>query len=85
MKFEPMNDRVLVLPETKETKAGAIYLPEQSQKDGSLGKVVAKGPKAEQVAVGDAVALPQFGGADVKLEGRTYRLIREEEILGVLK
>ena len=85
MKFEPMNDRVLVLPEAKETKAGELYLPEQSQKSSSIGKVVAKGPEADQVAVGDRVALPAFGGAELKIDGKDYRLIREEEILGVLE
>jgi len=85
MKFEPMNDRVLVLPETKETKVGNIYLPEQSQKDGGVGRVVAKGPTATQEKEGSQVALSQFGGAEIKIDGKTYRLIHEEEILGVLK
>ena len=85
MKFKPMNDRVLVLPEAKETKAGGIYLPDQAQKGSSIGKVAAKGPEAGRVAVGDQVALPAFGGAELKIDGKDYRLIREEEILGVLK
>lgn len=58
------------------------------------GKVVAvgKGKRSSDgkfiplsVQVGDTVLLSEYGGNDVKLNGKDYVLIREEDILGIIE
>jgi chaperonin GroES len=57
------------------------------------GKVVAIGKKRDDdgkeiafdVKVGDKVLLPKYGGTEVKIGDKTYQLVREEDLLGVIE
>jgi chaperonin GroES len=82
----PPCSALLPLPQT----AGGIYLPETGKKLNE-GEVVAVGPGAitregktlpMNVAVGDRVLLPEYGGHTVKLGDDELHLYREEDILG---
>jgi chaperonin GroES len=92
-KFQPLGDRVAVIPAEAESKtAGGIVIPDTADKDKpSRGKVVAVGAgkyvdgklQAPQVKVGDEVLFGKYAGTSVKLE-KDYLIMREEDILGVL-
>mmetsp|Transcript_19877 Transcript_19877/g.23857 ORF Transcript_19877/g.23857 Transcript_19877/m.23857 type:complete len:100 (-) Transcript_19877:276-575(-) len=94
-RLKPLFDRVLVeriLPAAKST--GGILLPETAATKVKEGVVRRCGPGARGrdgsliplgVAEGDKVLLPEFGGVNVKLEGKEYTLYRDEELLGVLE
>lgn len=95
-KIRPLADRVLVQKVKAEEKtAGGIVLPESAQESRvPRGKVLAVGFGHRQkdgtmtplsVKVGDQVVLNEFGGTDVKLDGETYTLYREDDILGILE
>ncbi|XP_014258406.1 10 kDa heat shock protein, mitochondrial [Cimex lectularius] len=95
-KLMPMFDRVLVLKAEAVTKTkGGIVIPEKSQSKVLHGTVVAVGPgsrnqKGElvppQVAVGDHVLLPEYGGTKVEIEeNKEYHLFRESDILAKLE
>lgn len=69
-------------------------LPDTAQERSNTGVVVAigKGKRTADgkfipltVKVGDTVMLNDFGGSDVKLNGKEYALFKEEELLGVLE
>ena len=94
----PLADRVLVKRVAQESKtAGGILLPEASAGKKNEGEVIAVGPGAlnregerigMQVAVGDRVLLPEYGGHTVKLDGaedEELLLFRDEDILGKLE
>ena len=94
----PLADRVLVRRVAAESKsAGGVLLPEASTGKKNEGEVVAVGPGAlnrdgervaMQVAVGDRVLLPEYGGHTVKLDGgedEELQLFRDEDILGKLE
>ena len=57
------------------------------------GKVVAVGKKRDDngkeiafdVKAGDMVLLPKYGGTEVKIDDKTYQLVREEDLLGVME
>jgi chaperonin GroES len=40
---------------------------------------------ALEVKVGDRVLFSKYGGTDVKFDGQDYLIMREDDILGVVK
>lgn len=92
-KIRPLGDRVLIAPvEVKEVTKGGIYIPDSAKEKPMEGTVVAIGKKRDEegkqvpfdVSVGDAVLLPKFGGTEVKVDGKSYQLVRESDLLGVI-
>merc|ERR1711970_179315 len=89
--FKPLFDRVLVQRVVAETKSkGGILLP-GAAKELPIAKVlsVGEGLRLEDgavrplnVAVGDKVLLPEFGGQKIKLGEEEYDLYRDAEFLG---
>jgi chaperonin GroES len=94
MKIQPLSDRVLVEPQKdEETKKGGIIIPDTAKEKPQQGKIVAVGTgKIDDsgkkvpfnVKVGDKVLMPKYGGTEVKLDGKEYQILREEDILAVI-
>lgn len=94
IKIRPLGNRVLVEPkEVKEEIKGGIYIPDTAKEKPMEGKIIAIGKKRDDdgkeipfdVKVGDTVLLPKYGGTEVKIEDKTYQLVREEDLLGVIE
>ncbi len=87
MNLLPLGER-LVLKQCKaeETTKSGIVLPGQSQEKPQEAVVVAVGPevKAELVA-GDKVIYSKYAGSTVKVDGEELMIIKEEDILAVVK
>lgn len=82
--LSPLNDQVLVEPEIKETPLGLIITPETAKKKRSqTGWVIAVGPKCREVKKGCRVIVNEYSGTDVKIHGRQYRIIREDDIVAI--
>ena len=90
MKLVPLGDRV-VLKELKaeETTKSGIVLPGQAQEKPQQAEVIAVGPgKVEvkmEVAVGDQVIYSKYAGTNVKLEDEEYIIVKQDDILAVVK
>lgn len=89
VKFKPLGDRVLVEPIAAEQKtASGIIIPDSAKEKPLNGKVLAVGPgkKDEPMTVkeGDSILYGQYGGTEVKLDGKTYLIMREADIFGIL-
>ena len=94
MKIRPLGARVLVEPvETKEEMKGGIYIPDTAKEKPQQGIVVAVGTgklndKGEKIPFnvkkGDKVLMPKYGGTEVKIDDKTYQIVREEDLLGVI-
>ena len=92
MEFKPLFDRVVIDPEIEEniSKAG-IVLPQTSQERPQIGKVVAVGDgenfdgnKTEiKVNVGDKILFEKYAGTELKLNGKTYVVMRQSDVIGV--
>ena len=94
--IKPLGDRVLlkVLEAESETKGG-IVLPDTAKEKPQEGKVVAvgKGKSCEdgtvkplEVKVGDKVLFAKYSGTEVTTkEGEEYLIVKEEDILAVVK
>ncbi len=90
----PLGDRVLVQPlEEKETKKGGIIIPDTAKEKPQEGKVVAlgtgkiddNGKKVEfTVKKNDTVLISKYGGTEIKVDGESYLIMREDDILGII-
>ncbi len=95
MNIRPLGDRVVVEPqEAQEKTAGGIILPDTAKEKPLIGKVVAvgsgkmldNGQRAQMsVKVGDTVAFSQYGGSDVSVGKKDYKILHESDILGVIE
>lgn len=92
-KIRPLGDRVVVKVVKEEKTAGGLVLPDTAQEKPQTGEVLAVGPgkvldngsrQTVDVAVGDKILFAKYSGTEVKLEGETYLLIAEKDILGVV-
>jgi chaperonin GroES len=84
--LQPLGDYVVAVSEEAATKtASGLYLPENAAEKPKTAKVVAAGPNAKQVKVGDRIVYKNYSNTDVKVDGTEYILIREEDILATVK
>ncbi|MEX1000599.1 MAG: co-chaperone GroES [Crocinitomicaceae bacterium] len=87
--LKPLADRVLIEPAPAEEKtASGIIIPDTAKEKPLKGKVVAAGPgkKDEPMTVkkGDSVLYGQYSGTEIKLEGKTYLIMRESDVYGII-
>lgn len=95
MKVQPLGDRVMVRRvEEEETQRGGIIIPDTAKEKPQQGEVMSVGTgrlndKNERiqldVKVGDRVLFGKYSGTEVKLDGEEFLMMREEDILGILK
>ena len=84
--LQPLGDYIVAVGEEAETKtASGIYLPEKAAEKPKTAKVVAAGPNAKQVKVGDRIVYKSYSTTDVKVEGDEYILVKEEDVLATVK
>ena len=94
MKIQPLGDRVLVQPiKEDEVSKGGIIIPDTAKEKPQEGKVVAVGTgKLDDdgkkipfnVKKGDKVLMPKYGGTEVKVDGKEYQIMREDDILAII-
>lgn len=93
-KLRPLSDRVLVKRiDSEERTKGGIIIPDSAKEKPLEGEVVAVGPgrtcdngsiKPISVKAGDRVLFAKYAETEVKLEGQSFLLLREDDILGIL-
>jgi chaperonin GroES len=91
LNLKPLDDRVVVEPlEAEEMTAGGIVLPDTAKEKPQRGHVLAVGPgklldSGERgmlsVAVGDEVIYGKYSGAEIEVDGRDVKILRESDIL----
>jgi len=95
MNIRPLNDRLIVeRTEEETTTAGGIIIPDTAKEKPQEGIIIAagNGKKNEEgkavpmdVKVGDKVLFGKYAGTDIKVQGKEYLMMREEDILGVVE
>src|SRR5215213_8539610 len=90
----PLGDRVLVQAiEEQEVKKCGIIIPDTAKEKPQEGKVVAlgtgkideNGKKVEfTVKEGNKVLISKYGGTEIKVDGESYLIMREDDILGII-
>ncbi len=94
LNVKPLGDRVLVEPaEDKETKKGGIIIPDSAKEkpmEGIVralgtGKTDDNGKKVPfEVKVNDRVLVSKYGGTEIKVDGKEYKILNSDDILAVL-
>ena len=92
--IRPLYDRILVQRlEDEQQSAGGIIIPDSAKEKPQQAKVVAvgKGKKLDDgtiiepdVKPGDKILFGKYSGAEVKMDGEEYLILREDEILAIL-
>jgi chaperonin GroES len=95
MKFRPLHDRILVERVAEETKSsGGILIPDNAREKPQQGLVEAVGSGAvlengkvrePSVKKGDRILFGKYSGSELKLDGKEYVIMREEDVMAVLK
>jgi chaperonin GroES len=95
MNFRPLHDRILIKRiEEKEAAKGGIIIPDTAKEKPQEGEVAAvgHGKKTEEgkvialdVKAGDRILFGKYSGAEIKLDGQEYLILREEEVLGIIE
>lgn len=83
MSMQPLNGYVLLRMVEAETRtAGGIYVPDTAREQPAEGYVEAKASGgSDEIAIGDHVLYKRFAGEEVRLDGETYRLVPEGDLL----
>jgi chaperonin GroES len=95
MNIRPLQDRVLVRRiDVDEKTSGGIIIPDSAQEKPAEGEVLAVGPGGRDedgkvhsldVSKGDRVLFGKFGGTEVKLDGEELLIMKESDIMGIIK
>jgi len=95
MKIVPLNDKIIVQRlEAEEKTAGGIVLPDTAREKPRQGKVLSVGDgkllpsgqrQAFTVKEGDRILFSTWAGSEVRLEGREYLIMTEEDVLAILQ
>ena len=95
MKLQPLADRVIVKAlEAEEKTKGGIVLPDTAKEKPQEGKIVAvgKGKVAEdgkviamELKVGDRILYGKYSGTEITVEGEEYLIMKEDDVLAVVK
>jgi chaperonin GroES len=96
LNVRPIGDRILVEPieEKKENgKKGGIIIPDTAKEKPMESLVVAVGVgKTDddgkriplEVKKGDRVLVSKYGGTEIKLDGKDYRIFNGDDVLAVI-
>jgi len=94
-KFTPLHDRILVRRiEEGESIRGGIIIPDSAKEKPQQGEVISvgKGKSNDEgkvfpldVKAGDTILFGKYSGTEIKLDGEEFLIMREEEVLGILK
>ena len=95
MKIKPLHDRVIVKRvEEEETTKGGIIIPDTAKEKPVEGKVVAVGDgkitddgkkQPLEVKKGDKILFGKYAGTDINIDGEEHLIMREDDIIAIVK
>ena len=94
MNIKPLADRVVIkMLEAEETTKSGIILTSKAQEKPQVAEIVAVGPGGVvdgkevkmEVKVGDQVIFSKYSGTEVKIEDTEYIIVKQSDILAIVK
>lgn len=90
MNIKPLSDRVLIQPSAAEERTvSGIIIPDSAKEKPLKGTVLATGDGTKdepmQVKDGDTVLYGKYAGTEIEYEGEKYLIMRQSDILAILK
>ena len=93
--MKPLHNRILVERVDAEGKtASGIIIPDTAKEKPQEGKAIAVGPGMKDkdgktipmdVKAGDRILFTKYGGTDVMLDGKEYLILKEDDVMGIVK
>lgn len=93
-KIRPLGDKILVEPALSEQKTpSGIIIPDTAKEKPQEGVVAAVGQGKYlggklvplEVKKGDVVLFSKYGGDEIKVEGKEYKILSESDILAIIE
>lgn len=91
----PLHDKIVIKRlEDEQTTAGGIIIPDTAKEKTQFGEVISAGPgrtatsgelKPLSVKAGDKIIFGKYSGTEIKFAGENLLIIKEDEILGIIK
>tara|TARA_B100000287_G_scaffold405925_1_gene429918 strand:- start:619 stop:900 length:282 start_codon:yes stop_codon:yes gene_type:complete len=86
----PLADRVIIKQDDAETTTqSGIIIPDSAQEKPQKGTIIAcgKGTKDNPITVkkGETVLYGKYAGTELKYEGEDYLIMKESDILAIIK
>ncbi len=95
MKLKPLGDRIIVkVLEAEEKTKGGIVLPDTAKEKPQQGEVIAVGTGRTldngkvvplEVKKGDKILFGKYSGDEVKVGVEDYLIMRESDVLAIIK
>ena len=95
MKLQPLEDRIVVRPNSAEaTTAYGLVIPDTAKEKPQQGEVLAVGPgrRAEStgeviptgVKAGDTVVYSKYGGTEITVDGEDLLILSSRDVLATI-
>ncbi len=92
----PLHDRVILrrIEDTNNQTAGGLFIPDSAKEKPQEGEVIAAGEgkykedgtrQPLDVKAGDRVLFGKYSGSEIKLDNEEFLIMREDEILGIIR
>lgn len=90
MNIKPLADRVLIeAAAAEEVTVGGIIIPDSAKEKPLKGTVVAAGDGTKdepmQLKAGDTVLYGKYAGTEIEFEGKKYLIMRQSDVLAIIK
>jgi len=95
LNIKPLGDRILVeAVEEKEVQKGGIIIPDTAKEKPIESRVVALGTgKMDdngkrvpfEMKKGDRLLVTKYGGTEIKLDGKEYKILSSDDVLAVIE
>lgn len=83
--IKPLGDRVVAIREKAQEKtASGLYLPNQAKEKPVMAEIVAVGPDAKEIAIGDKIIYKEYSTTELTIDGQEYLIVKAEDVLGVV-
>ncbi len=83
--IKPLADRVVAVREEVQTKtASGLYLPDNAKEKPVVASVEAIGGDVKNIKVGDKILYKEYSTTEIKIDGKEYLIVAEEDILGTI-
>jgi len=83
--IKPLADRVVAVREEAQTKtASGLFLPDNAKEKPVVAKVEAVGPDVKGIKKGDKILYKEYSTTEIKIDGKEYLIVKEEDILATL-
>ena len=91
--LKPLGNRIVIEILEEEKKNNGIILVPNSQKKSQMGKIIAIGEGKLSndnkliplsVKIGESVLFSEYSGTEIEYKGKSYLILKEEDILAIL-